>query len=175
MNNVFMWIALGLVATLLVFGTGCMMFGSSTRNLPVVKGFDVARYMGVWHELARLPQRFEKGLVDVTATYSLDGGRLRIVNRGFRDGKEKVSTAVGHFAGAADEGAFRISFFRPFYGDYRILWISKDYDLALVSGGDRSSLWILAREKSVPSDRLTALVEHAALLGFDVTKLEYPK
>ena len=175
MNNVFMWIALGLVVTLLVFGTGCMMFGSSSRDLPVVKNFDAARFMGVWHEIARLPQRFEAGLVNVTAAYSLEGDKLRIVNRGFRDGKEKVATAVGHFAGSPDEGAFRVSFFRPFYGDYRILWLSSDYDLALVTGSDRSYLWILARTPSIPAERQAALVEHAALLGFDTSKLEYPK
>ena len=147
----------------------------STDDIPVVKGFDAARYMGVWHEIARLPKWFERDLDDVTATYAFDGGALRITNRGWRDGKEKVSTAVGRFAGAADEGAFRISFFRPFYGDYRIVWLAPDYDLALVTGGDRSSLWILARDKDLPSERRAALVRMASDLGFDVSKLEYPK
>ena len=87
----------------------------------------------------------------------------------------KCPTAVGHFAGPADEGAFRISFFRPFYGDYRIIWLSPDYDLALVTGEDRSSLWILARTASIPAERCDALVKMASDWGFDVSKLEYPK
>ena len=173
MNNVLIWIAIGIIVTLLVIGTGCMMFGSS-RDIPVVKNFDATRFMGVWHEIARLPQSFEKGLVNVTATYELDGDTLKITNRGFRDGKEKIVTAVGHFAGPADEGAFRISFFRPFYGDYRIIWLSSDYDLALVTGNNRSSLWILSRNATVESNRLAALIEHASILGFDVSKLEFP-
>ena len=147
----------------------------STDDIPVVKGFDAARYMGVWHEIARLPKWFERDLDNVTATYALEGGSLKITNRGWRDGERKVSTAVGHFAGSADEGAFRISFFRPFYGDYRIIWLSPDYDLALVTGEDRSSLWILARTASIPAERRDALVKMAADLGFDVSKLEYPK
>ena len=134
---------------------GCAA-GKSSRDIPVVKGFEAARYMGVWHEIARLPKWFERDLDNVTATYALINGELRITNRGFRNGEEKVSTAVGHFAGPADEGAFRISFFRPFYGDYRIIWLSQDYDLALVTGDDRSSLWILAREKGLHSARRTA-------------------
>ena len=91
------------------------------------------------------------------------------------DGPAKCPTAVGHFAGSADEGAFRISFFRPFYGDYRIIWLSPDYDLALVTGEDRSSLWILARTSTIPAERRDALVKMASDWGFDVTKLEYPK
>ncbi len=54
--------------------------------------------MGVWHEIARLPKWFERDLDNVTATYALINGKLRITNRGFRNGEEKVSTAVGHFA-----------------------------------------------------------------------------
>ena len=147
----------------------------STDDIPVVKGFDAARYMGTWHEIARLPKWFERDLDRVTATYALEDGTLKITNRGWRDGEEKVSTAVGHFAGPSDEGAFRISFFRPFYGDYRIIWLSPDYDLALVTGEDRSSLWILARTASIPVERCDMLVKMASDWGFDVSKLEYPK
>ena len=175
MNSILVWIGAATVVFLVVFGwTGCASFGP-TRDIPVVKDFEATRYMGTWHEIARLPKWFERGLVRVTATYELDGDTLRITNRGFRDGKEKVSTAVGHFAGPADEGAFRISFFRPFYGDYRIIWLSPEYDLALVAGSDRSSLWILARDKNLPVEKRDALVEQAARWGFDVSELEYPE
>ena len=131
--------------------------------------------MGVWHEIARLPKWFERGLDNVTATYALEGDMLKIDNRGFRGGKEVVSTAVGKFAGATDEGAFRVSFFRPFYGDYRIIYLSPDYDLAVVTGGDRSSLWILAREKDLSPEQKDRLVQMARVWGFDTNALEYPK
>lgn len=42
----------------------------------------MTRYLGLWYEIARLPQWFEKNLHQVSATYSPDGGELRIVNRG---------------------------------------------------------------------------------------------
>ena len=147
----------------------------STDDIPVVKGFDATRYMGTWHEIARLPKWYERDMVHVSAEYALDGETLRIRNSGWRDNERKVSTAVGHFAGPSDEGAFRISFFRPFYGDYRIIWLSPDYDLALVTGEDRSSLWILARTSTIPAERRDALVKMASDWGFDVSKLEYPK
>ena len=174
MNKIITGFAVGGIVLLVVCcGTGCAS-AASARDVPVVKNFDAARYMGTWHEIARLPKWFERDLDNVTATYAIEGGMLRITNRGFRNGREKVSTAVGRFAGPPDEGAFRISFFRPFYGDYRIIWLSPDYDLALVTGVDRSSLWILARTSTIPAERLNMLVKMAADLGFDVSKLEYP-
>ena len=147
----------------------------STDDIPVVKGFDAARYMGVWHEIARLPKWYERNMVHVSAEYALDGETLRIKNSGWRNGERKVSTAVGHFAGAADEGAFRISFFRPFYGDYRIIWLSPDYDLALVTGEDRSSLWILSRTPKIEQEKLIELLNRAKNWGFDIALLEFPE
>ena len=161
------------ILPLLLAAFGCTSV-PSTDDIPVVRGFDAARYMGTWHEIARLPKWFERGLDSVTATYALEDGTLKITNRGWRDG-EKVSTAVGRFAGPADEGAFRVSFFRPFYGDYRIIWLSPKYDLALVTGGDRSSLWILSRTATVSAEHRDALVKMASDWGFDVSKLEYLK
>ena len=70
----------------------------STDDIPVVRGFDAARYMGTWHEIARLPKWYERDMIHVSAEYSLDGGTLRIKNRGWRNNEMKVSTAVGHFA-----------------------------------------------------------------------------
>ena len=164
----------GIFLMALALVTGCAT-SRPTDDIPVVRNFDAARYMGVWHEIARLPKWFERGLDNVTATYSLEGDRLKIVNRGFRGSKEVVSTAVGKFAGATDEGAFRVSFFRPFYGDYRIIYLSLDYDLAVVTGSDRSSLWILSRKKAVPSEQKDQLVQMARVWGFDTTALEYPE
>ena len=54
----------------------------STDDIPVVKGFDAARYMGTWHEIARLPKWYERDMVHVSAEYALDGATLRIKNSG---------------------------------------------------------------------------------------------
>ena len=163
-----------LIFSLLLAAFGCTSV-PSTDDIPVVREFDATRYMGTWHEIARLPKWFERDLDNVTATYELDGDTLKITNRGWRNGEEKVSTAVGYFAGPTDEGAFRISFFRPFYGDYRIIWLSPQYDLALVTGSDRSSLWILSRAATIPDEQRDVLVKMASNWNFDVSKLEYPK
>jgi len=167
MNKIPLFVAVALIV-------GCAGV-RTTEDLPAVRDFDAARYMGVWHEIARLPKWFEHDLHEVTATYVLDGETLKVTNRGVRDGKEVVSTAVGTFAGAKDVGEFRVSFFRPFYGDYRILWLSSDYDEAIVTSGTRSSLWILARKKDISEVRRDTLVKMARDWGFDTAVLEFPR
>lgn len=161
-----------MAAALMLLGSVGCATQRSTKDLPAVSNFDAVRYMGKWYEIARLPKWFERGLKNVTADYSLKGDSLIVVNRGFRDGEEQVATAVGHFAGARNVGEFKISFFRPFYGDYRIIWLSPVGDVAMVTSDDRSSLWILSRREKLSEDEFNDVVRLAARWGFDVTALE---
>ena len=47
------------------------------KGVQPITGFDASRYLGKWYEVARLENRFERGLEQVTATYGnrSDGGR----------------------------------------------------------------------------------------------------
>lgn len=55
-----------------------------------VKDFDETKYLGRWHEIARLDHSFERGLSSVTAEYELgsDGG-IKVINRGFSFTEDK--------------------------------------------------------------------------------------
>lgn len=56
-----------------------------------VDDFTLEKYLGKWYEIARLDHSFERGLIRVTADYSLrnDGG-VRVVNRGYSK-KENIT------------------------------------------------------------------------------------
>lgn len=138
-------------------------------------GFSLDAYLGRWYEIARLDHRFERGLSQVSAEYSLreDGG-VRVLNRGFDTGKGEWDEAEGRAYFVEDEstGFLKVSFFGPFYGAYVVI----DHDpqaWSLVSGPDRSYLWILAREPQLPQATLDDLVKRAAALGFDTEALIY--
>jgi apolipoprotein D and lipocalin family protein len=64
----------------------------------------------------------------------------------------------------------RVSFFSPFYADYRILWIDRDYRHALVGGGDEDYLWILSRSKTVDGDVKKTILAEAELRGYDISR-----
>lgn len=54
------------------------------EGLQPVDNFELARYLGRWHEVARLDHSFERGLTNVTADYRLlADGRVEVINRGF--------------------------------------------------------------------------------------------
>ena len=61
------WLASALLGAALL--TGCAST-SPPPGLQPVTGFDLQRYQGRWYELARLDHAFERGLRDVSATYT---------------------------------------------------------------------------------------------------------
>ncbi|MDH3430778.1 MAG: lipocalin family protein [Gammaproteobacteria bacterium] len=156
-----------LVALLLVTQTGC---SGVPDGVEVVSGFELDRYLGKWYEIARLDHRFERGLSEVTATYSLrDDGGVKVVNRGFDRSANEYSEATGkaYFVGDTNRGQLKVSFFGPFYGGYNIIELDKvAYQYSLVAGPDRSYLWILSRTPEMDPEILHSLVKKANDLGF---------
>lgn len=155
---------------------GC---AGAPEGVEPVGGFELDRYLGTWYEIARLDHRFERGLSEVTATYSLrDDGGVHVVNRGYKRSEEKWDESVGkaYFVGDPGIGRLKVSFFGPFYGGYNVIELDKTgYQYSLVAGPDRSYLWILSRTPEMNADSLQALVKKAEELGFASEKLIYVK
>ena len=166
-----------MLAALTAALTGCREKGRSTDDLAVVAEVDLGRYAGVWYEIARLPNAFEDGLDEVTATYEpLPGGEIKVTNRGRKAGKPREVTGRARAADAENprSGELEVTFFWPFYGAYRILYLADDYSLAVVTSSTRDCLWILARQPTLPEETLRFLLERAAVMGFAVEELEFP-
>ena len=144
-------------------------------GVTAINGFEINRYMGTWYEIARLDHRFERGLNNISATYTLreDGG-VNVLNKGWNqaDGKWDQAEGKAYFVEQPDKGRLKVSFFGPFYGGYNIIDLDKkDYAYSMVTGPDRSYLWILSRTRQLPKATLEALIEKAKQLDFDTDKL----
>jgi apolipoprotein D and lipocalin family protein len=141
-----------------------------------IKNFETEKYLGTWYEIARMDSRFEKGLSQVTATYSLrDDGGIRVVNRGYHSEKAEWKESVGkaYFVEDKNTGYLKVSFFGPFYGSYVIFDLDENYQYALVTGSNKSYLWLLSRTPTISDDIKASLLAKAAALGFDTHKLIY--
>jgi len=157
-----------LLATMLVSCTGV------PDGVEPVSGFDKDRYLGKWHEIARLDHSFERGLIDVTAEYAAaDDGTVRVINSGTdsQSGERKVAEGRAKFVGEASVAHLKVSFFGPFYGSYVVFKLDPDYRYAYVSGYNTDYLWLLAREPEISESVRRDFVERAQDLGFAVDKL----
>ncbi len=170
MKSIFLIFAAGVC----LFFTGCHR-AESTADIPAVTSFELERYLGIWHEAARMPHAFERDMTHVTAEYRKQpDGTIQVLNRGIRKGKKKEVSGIARQK-VPGSGELEVSFFRPFYGAYRIIALAQDYSAALVTSGTRDYAWILVREPRLAKKYLT---EYTALLkqrNFDTGKLVYPE
>jgi apolipoprotein D and lipocalin family protein len=65
----------------------------------------------------------------------------------------------------------KVTFFWPFYGDYWIIELGKDYDYAVVGSPNRKNLWILNRTPQMEDRLFSQLVDSVKSKGFDVSNL----
>ncbi len=144
-----------------------------TVNDKPIREFDLERYLGSWYEIARFDHYFEKDMDFTQAHYSLqDDGSVKVLNSGLKNGKYKESTGKAKRPAPASEPAMmKVSFFWPFFSDYRVLMVDEDYRYALVSSKGPDYLWILARDYYLPDEVLQLILSEAEIRGFDTSKL----
>ena len=156
---------------------------AAASDLEPIRSLDLARYMGTWYEIARYPNRFERDCAGfTTATYTaLPDGRVKVENRcRTPDGGTDVVTGVARQCGPGDSPRLKVrfapallSFLPPVWGDYWVIDLDRNYELAAVSEPGRDYLWILSRTPQVEKRALDALLARLSGQGFDMRKLVY--
>lgn len=151
-------------------------------NINIEDNIDANQYLGTWYEIARLDHSFERGLVNVTANYSLrDDGGIKVINRGYNPATGKWKEVIGkayfvdeRHADGSYNGKLKVSFFGPFYGAYNIIELDKPYyNYVMLCGPDKSYFWILSRTPQLPYPIKQHLISKAKELGFATEKLIY--
>jgi lipocalin len=145
-------------------------------DLKTVDHVDVHRYMGTWYEIARFPQRFEEGLVGISATYTLlPNGKVEVVNKGHErslDGEERSIRGKAWVVDTSTNAKIKVRFFWPFSADYWIVELGENYEYAAVGGPSLKYLWILSRTPQMSETAYEDLAKRLLDKGFDVTRLE---
>jgi apolipoprotein D and lipocalin family protein len=155
---------------------------ANAQPLAPIATLDVPRYMGVWYEVAKYPNRFQKKCVANTqAEYRLfPSGRVQVINRCQKSNGELME-AVGEARqiGGASSATLKVRFAPawlsalPFvWGNYWVIDLDANYQLVAVSEPEKDYLWILSRQPEVSEERYRALLQRLAAQGFDLERLE---
>ncbi|TQD86135.1 hypothetical protein C1H46_028308 [Malus baccata] len=154
---------------------------ATKKEMEVVKGLDVQRYMGRWYEIASFPSFFQpKNGENTRATYTLnEDGTVHVLNETWSDGKRSFIEGAAYKANrASDEAKLKVKFYVPPFlpiipvlGDYWVLFIDEDYQYALIGQPSRKYLWILSRKPHLAEEIYSLLVQKAKDEDYDVSKL----
>lgn len=169
---------LTLILTLL---TGLILFGcsvdddSASAPLETVKAVDLGRYAGEWYEIARYPNRFQRDCPASKATYTLlPDGRVEVLNECWDLDYQKLLRSVKGKAKVVEQESnakLKVTFFRPFSGDYWIIDLGINYEYAVVGHPERKYLWILARRPEMSEELYGRIIEKLKTQGYDPDRL----
>jgi apolipoprotein D and lipocalin family protein len=147
------------------------------NKIDPVQNFDLTSYLGLWYEIARLPNSFEKGLEEITAEYLLNpDGTVKVVNSGLRALKNERDYSFGKawLAGSPSTGLLKVRFLWPFTAQYKIILLDTEYQYSVVVSSGFRYLWILSRHPHMDDDLLSELIDTCASMKFNVSRLIYP-
>jgi apolipoprotein D and lipocalin family protein len=157
---------------------------AQTSEVPVktIAALDVPRYLGTWYEIAKFPNWFQRKCVSNTkAVYSIKpDGNLRVLNSCKpAEGDTAEAEGTARQIGAKDSPKLEVRFapawlsFLPMvWGNYWVIDLDSQYQLAAVSDPRREYLWILSRTPQIDPKAYEDLLGRLQAQQFDVRKLE---
>ena len=147
---------------------------ATVKNPPqTASDVDLKKYMGKWYEIASFPSFFQKGCHCTVAQYALVKSQVKVYNTCKRGKEDKwdSASAIGWAVPNSHNSKLKIQFFWPFRANYWILYISPDYQDALVGTPNRKYLWVLARKPVMSSQFYKKITNLAEQQGYDTSRL----
>lgn len=140
-----------------------------------VPSVDLNRYIGLWYEISKIPNSFQKQCAaGTTAEYSLlDDGNIQVVNRCYKsDGSLDEAKGVARVVDNQTHAKLQVSFVRflgrnRFWGDYWIIGLDDDYRWAVVGHPKRKYGWILSRTPEITQKVRQGIDELLKEQGYD--------
>ena len=151
------------------------------QNEPkVVKNVDLRKYAGLWYEIAKIPNRFQKHCKrGTTAQYKLlENGKIEVINSCIdEDGEKDASEGIAQIVDVSSNAKLEVSFvsilgINLFWGDYWIIGLDSHYEYAVIGTPTRKYGWILSRTPKLSDEKLKEAFEILRSQGYDTNKFE---
>lgn len=149
--------------------------GNNLKNQRIVSNVNLEMYMGKWYEIARNPAFFEDANAkNVTAEYTLEGDKVRVVNTEQVGNKIKSKAGYATVQNPGKNSKLKVQFDGvPFAGDYWIVRLGDvkngQYQWAIVSEPSGQYIWFLSRTKQF--EYLDYFRNELTQEGYDLSKL----
>ena len=173
MNVLFQRISL---AVLMLVLSAC----SSREPLKTVDHVELDRFMGDWYVIASIPTFIETDAYNAVESYKLaQDGTIEITfrfNKGGLQGPLKTYTPRGFVEDKQSNAVWGMQFIWPFKAEYRIIYLSDDYEQTIIGRTKRDYVWIMARRPSISEadyKRLVAFLEEQGYASENIRRVPH--
>jgi apolipoprotein D and lipocalin family protein len=180
MFKVWLLLTSNAIAAIFLFCVVVVAEAQNEKSLPTVSNVNLDRYIGLWYEIAKIPNRFQRKCASgTTAQYALrDDGKIDVINRCIdKEGKTIEAQGVARVVDAESNAKLKVSFvkllgFSLFWGDYWIIGLGEEYEFAIVGTPSRKYGWILSRTPSLGQEKLEQIYNLLREQGYNPDDFE---
>jgi apolipoprotein D and lipocalin family protein len=154
------------------------------QNPPTtVKYVDLKKYIGLWYEIAKIPNSFQDQCVkNTTAKYTLtEDGEISVTNSCIdKDGELDDAKGVVRIVDKKSNSKLEVSFvsflgWRPFWGDYWIIGLDENYQWAIIGTPNRKYGWVLSRTPQLNQETMDMIFQILKDQGYNKKDFELSK
>ena len=161
---------------IITMGLLSLLAACRSSHPPITTAWDVdlQRFMGDWYVIANIPTAIERGAHNAIESYRLDSDGSIPTTFTFRDGafdaRLKRYCPRGFVRDKRSKAVWGMQFLWPIKADYRIVYVSPDYQRTIVGREKRDNVWVMARTPQISDAELQDLRARVAKEGYDMTK-----
>ena len=156
---------------LIVLVWGCQ----TMQPIHTVESVDLKRFMGDWYVIASIPTFIETDAYNAVESYKLaEDGTIETTfrfNKGGFQGPLKTYTPRGFVEDKQSNAVWGMQFIWPFKAEYRIIYLSADYEQTIIGRTKRDYVWIMARRPSISEEDYKRLVNFLEEQGYESARL----
>ena len=149
---------------------------SSTPPLEPVDYVDLERFMGDWYVIANIPTFLEEGAHNAVESYELNDDGTIATTFTFRedgfDGEKKEYHPKGFVREGTGNAVWGMRFVWPIKADYRVIYLTDDYQVTIIGRNARDYVWLMARTPELSEARYREAVAVIEEAGYDVAQLQ---
>ena len=149
---------------------------STQTPLATAPHVDLERFMGDWYVIANIPTFIERNAHNAVESYRLDSdGSIATTftfNKGAFDGPAREYHPRGFVQDRQTNAVWGMQFIWPIKADYRIVYVSPNYQHTIVGREARDYVWIMARTPEISDSDYQALLAMVQHEGYEVDKVK---
>jgi apolipoprotein D and lipocalin family protein len=137
------------------------------------KPVELSSYSGRWFEIARMPNKLQRGCMAPSVEYAIRSNRLEAVQRcaAHGDGRARVYRSTGRILDPGTNAKTRLTFAGFWSQEYWIIDHAPGW--AIVGDPSGRYLWLMSRSATLPQTTLKTALTRIAALGYDAGRLEF--
>ncbi len=142
--------------------------------ITIERSVDLPKFMGDWYVIANIPTSLERDAHNAVESYRLAGDGSILTTFTFRDGafdgKLKRYCPRGFVRDRGSNAVWDMQFIWPIKADYRIVYVSPDYQRTIIGREKRDNVWVMSRTPQISAADLQDLRARVTREGYDMTK-----